>query len=173
MFIFPPMCQIYPQQLMSAIDFQFPNSVDVCYMFNALLPQRNVLHYRTVERSKISGPVQKFGNLQNLDCLETEPFLSRMPVNNKKTEKKTTNSTFFLVCLFIYFFFFFKIFFYLSISTTNPWDGGVYLVYGKSRLRFYENRYGASLFSGCLKKPSFEAWMTFKKAERPKFLGMD
>ena len=55
MFIFPPMCQIYPQQLMSAIDFQFPNSVDVCYMFNALLPQRNVLHYRTVERSKISG----------------------------------------------------------------------------------------------------------------------
>ena len=52
MFIFPPMCQIYPQQLMSAIDFQFPNSVDVCYMFNALLPQRNVLHYRTVERSK-------------------------------------------------------------------------------------------------------------------------
>ena len=55
MFIFPPMCQIYPQQLMSAIDFQFPNSVDVCYMFNALLTQRNVLHYRTVERSKISG----------------------------------------------------------------------------------------------------------------------
>ena len=106
MFIFPPMCQIYPQQLMSAIDFQFPNSVDVCYMFNALLTQRNVLHYRTVERSKISGggkmpskvglyrtscPVQKFGNLQNL---ETEPFLSRMPVNNKKTEKNPTNATY-------------------------------------------------------------------------------
>ena len=115
-----PVWTIHSQQLMSAIDFQFPNSVDVCYMFNALLSQRNVLHYRTVERSKISGgkmpskvglyrtscPVQKFGNLQNLDCLETEPFLSRMPVNNKKTEKKTPQIQlfFFKICSFKFFF---------------------------------------------------------------------
>ena len=40
---------IHLQQLMSAIDFQFPNSVDVCYMFNALLPQKNILHYTLME----------------------------------------------------------------------------------------------------------------------------
>ena len=40
-------------------------------------------------------------------------------------------------------------------ENVSPLTWGVYQVYGKSRLQFYENHYGGSLFSGYLKNPSF------------------
>ena len=47
--------------------------------------------------------------------------------------------------------FFLKIWFFIFFSlrilfllTTNPWHGGVYRVYGKSRLQGFEKRYGGS-----------------------------
>ena len=77
------------------------------------------------------------------------------------------------------FFFFFKIFqknfkfFFFRMFITwirNHWHGGVYIPYGKSRLRGFEKIYVGRLFSGYLKLGVLGAWMTFKKAEMAKTL---
>ena len=47
---------------------------------------------------------------------------------------------------------------------------GVYISYGKSRLRGFEKIYVGRLFSGYLKWEVLGAWMTFKKAEMAKTL---
>ena len=72
--------------------------------------------------------------------------------------------------------FFFKIFFLriFIIWTTNPWHGGVYKAYGKSRLQGFKKHYGGSKFSRYLIHTSFggfwEAWTNFKKPEMDKTL---
>ena len=71
-------------------------------------------------------------------------------------------------------FFFFKIFskiFFSEFSLLGQETyGGVYIPYGKSRLRGFEKIYVGRLFSGYLKLGVGGAWMTFKKAEMAKTL---
>ena len=59
--------------------------------------------------------------------------------NNENPEKKILKKNFEENVFEILFTFFF-----LSISTTNPWHRGVYKVNGKSQLQGFKKRYGGS-----------------------------
>ena len=96
---------------------------------------------------KLTSSIAFFKSLQSglpINLINTPMSRVSCPKEENPEKKKIEKKNFWkkkIKKIFFFKFFFLRIFF---LWTTNPWHGGVYKVYGKSRLQGFKKRYGGS-----------------------------